>query len=278
VATTLFSPTNARRWLAEVDPRVKLLYVFAVSVAASAVPPITEHTLPELWSLFGATLIVATGLRLPPRGWGAIVGILALTAWGTVLSQGFFYPGMTVLLTLVPPIGDNGETFRGILLTVEGLEYGAEQSLRLLATVLAGLTVSLSTSPERMLAALAKFRLPTTLGFMTTAALRFLPLLLEEAGEVRQARKLRGYRFRMFGVPGDRLRSYRAEIGLILPVIAAALRRAETLAESVTARGFDAHQARTFYPPLEMRDWERIAAGILVAGSIALAIYGIALR
>jgi len=265
MATPLFSPTNARPWLAEFDPRVKLLYVFAVSVAAAV-----ARTLPELSWLCVATALAVAGLRLPPRGWGAVLGIIALTVWGTMLSQGFFFPGMKVLFTLVPPIGPNGESFRGIILTMEGLEYGAIQSLRFVATILAGLTVSLSTSPERMLAALARFRLPTTLGFMTTAALRFLPLLIEEAGEVRQARRLRGYRFRFWGRPGARLESYRAELGLIFPVIAAALRRAETLAESVTARGFDAHRPRTFYPPLVMRTWETIGTWLLVAAAAVM--------
>lgn len=265
MATPLFSPTNARPWLAALDPRVKLLYVFAVSVAAAV-----ARTLPELSWLCVATALAVAGLRLPPRGWGAVLGIIALTVWGTMLSQGFFFPGTTVLFTLVPPLGPDGTTFRGIMLTAEGLQFGAIQSLRFVATILAGLTVSLSTSPERMLAALAHFRLPTTLGFMTTAALRFLPLLIEEAGEVRQARRLRGYRFRFWGRPGARLESYRAELGLVFPVIAAALRRAETLAESVTARGFDAHRPRTFYPPLVMRDWERAVAAMLVIGSVAL--------
>ncbi|MCE9607956.1 MAG: energy-coupling factor transporter transmembrane protein EcfT [Planctomycetia bacterium] len=274
MSSALFTPTNARAWLARLDPRVKLLYVFGISVAAAVV-----QSLDELGVLFATAIFFSTGLRLPARGWGAILGILALTVWGTMLTQGFFYSfePRTPLLTLVAPRGTGGDRFAGVVLTVEGLRYGAMQSLRLLATALAGFTVSLSTSPERMLAALSWFRLPTTLSFMTTAALRFLPLLIEEAIEVRQARKLRGYRFRIWGMPGDRFGSYRAELGILLPVIAAALRKAETLAESVTARGFDPYRPRTFYPPLAMRGWEKIVAAVLAGGSAALLVYGIGL-
>jgi len=243
-----------------------LIYVFTMSVGAAS-----ARSREELWVLFGVALLGLAGLRLPPRGWAAIVGIVGLLVWGTMFSQGFFYKGatQTVVLSIIRPSTQQGG-FPGIELTKEGLWFGAVQSLRLLASLLAGLTVSLSTSAERMLAALSWFRLPATLSFMTTAALRFLPVLIEEFAEVRQARKLRGYRFRWFGRPGDRLGSYRAEVGVVLPVIAAALRRAETLAESVTARGFDPYRPRTFYPPLEMRTWEQAAAVLLVVAAIVM--------
>lgn len=263
MTTDLFSPTNARPCLAGVDPRLKLLYVFTMSVGAAA-----ARSREELWVLFAVSLVGVLGLRLPPRGWAWLAGVVGMLVWGTMFTQGFFYRETppTVLWSIVKPSAKPGG-FPGIELTVEGLLYGAQQSLRLLASLLAGLTVSLSTSPERMLAALSWFRLPATLSFMTTAALRFLPLLIEEFAEVRQARKLRGYRFRWLGLPGDRFGAYRAEIGVVLPVIAAALRRSETLAESVTARGFDPYRPRTFYPPLEMRTWEQAAAVLLVVAA-----------
>jgi len=274
MSTTFFSPTNARPWLAGLDPRLKLLYMFTASVGSATARSSAETgTSAELWVLFGVTLLGVAGLRLAPRGWASVVAIVGLLVWGTMLSQGFFYKGMTqtVVWSIMRPSLKPGG-FPGIELTVEGLLFGAEQSLRLLATLLAGLTVSLSTSPERMLAALSWFRLPATLSFMTTAALRFLPLLLQEVGEVRQARRLRGYRFRLLGLPGDRLGSYRAEVGIVLPVIAAALRRAETLAESVTARGFDPYRPRTFYPPLVMRTWERVAATALIIAAVVMVV------
>jgi len=47
-----------------------------------------------------------------------------------------------------------------------------------------------------------------------------LPMLIDEFVVVRQARRLRGYRFRFVGPRGDPLRPYREEIGTLLPVIA----------------------------------------------------------
>lgn len=265
--TPWFSAETARPWLAGLDPRVKLTWVFAVSVAA-----IMLDTAASLGCLAAASFVVSLGLRLQSRGWTAVVVILALAAWGTILSQGFFYhdaPTRTPVLTIIAPSADD-PLASGLVLSQEGMLDGAVQSLRIVATALAGFTLSLSTGPERLLAALALLRIPIALCYMTAAALRSLPTIVEEVAQVRQARRLRGYRFRLVGRPGDRLGSYREELGLLFPVVAAALRRAETSAESITARGFDAAAPRTFYPPLTMRPLERaIVAGLLV-GSLVL--------
>jgi energy-coupling factor transporter transmembrane protein EcfT len=61
-------------------------------------------------------------------------------------------------------------------------------------------------------------------------------------------------------------------LGLLFPVVAAALRRAETSAESITARGFDPHAPRTFYPPLTMRPWEFVVVAALLIGCMGLVV------
>ena len=247
-----FGPDVARPWLARLDPRLKLAAVFGTSVVVVCV-----DDLRALAACCAVAVLWSTGLRLRSRGWLSIVGVLAVIVWSTMLSQGFFYAAesRTVLLTIIPSSGRGDDYFAGVALTQEGLLYGAVQSLRFVATALAGLTASLSTGPERMLAALGWFRVPTALAFMTATALRFLPLLVEEAALVRQARRYRGYRFRWYKLP--------QEIGNFLPVIAGALRKAETLAESVTARGFDPRRPRTQYPPQVMRGWERWATATI---------------
>ena len=268
----LFAADNARPWLARLDPRVKLALVLTMSVAV-----VSFDSAYVLAGLCGVAAILASGLRLGARGWGAVAGIVGLVVWSTVVAQGFFYPyePRTVLLSIVPPSGSGESAFAGVALTLEGMTYGVVQSLRFAATALVGLAVSLSTSPERMLAALAWYRLPATLGFMTTAALRFLPLLIEEVSAVREARRLRGYRFRAWGPPGARFASYGAELSLLRPVLAAALRRAETLGESVTARGFDPRAPRTYYPPLTTRSWERFILAAAAAASATMIVLNV---
>ena len=59
------------------------------------------------------------------------------------------------------------------------------------------------------------------------------------------------------------------ETGTLLPVLAASLRRAETLATSVTSRGFDPTAKRTFYPELKLslgQWWVFLVLGALWLG------------
>ena len=56
----------------------------------------------------------------------------------------------------------------------------------MLAVMLAGLTVCLTTSPEGLLAVLAWLRVPAAISFMTVAALRFLPTFIDEWTTVRR--------------------------------------------------------------------------------------------
>jgi energy-coupling factor transport system permease protein len=262
----LFTADNARPWLAALDPRVKLAWVAAVSLASVLIDgPI------GLGLLMLAAAAGASGLKLQSRGWRAVLVILFLTIWGTVVTQGFFHVATTrtPVVTFIAPSAESPLT-GGLVLSREGMLHGAVQSLRLAAMVLAGFTLSLSTGPERMLAALARIHVPAVLGFMTTAALRFLPMLIDEFAVVRQARRLRGYRFRLVGPRGRRLSPYREELATLLPVIASSLRRAETLADAITARGFDPRAPRTFYPPLVLRPGEKAMLAALAIGCAAL--------
>ena len=192
------------------------------------------------------------------------------------MGQALFYAESprTALATLVPPCRIAGWDFPGLRIYREGAAHGLAQSLRMLTMMLAGLAVSLSTSPERLLAALARLRLSAGLGFVTVTALRFVPVLAAEWGTVRQARRLRGYRPRLTR-PGRWGRNWHdavlLELSAFVPVLAAALRRAGSLAASVTARGFDPTARRTFYPVLRFRRIERLILVGLLASGLALA-------
>lgn len=251
-------------WLSALDPRLKLAALAAISLVGVLV-----DSLPGLAAVFAAAMLLASGLRLRPRAWLVVMGILLATTWGTVLSQAIFYPGepRTVMLTLVPAGEILGWSFPGINLACEGATYGLIQSLRLLAVTLAGLAVCISTSPERLVAALSRLRVPAAIGFMTVAALRFVPTMIEEWATVRRAARLRGAggHGRNATARGhwlrwlSRTRRVKLELALLMPVLAASLRRASALATAITCRGFDATRPRTFYPELRMSIAQRAA-------------------
>lgn len=263
-ASVFLAADGQRSWLGRLDPRVKLAWLAWVSTLA-----VTVDSALGLLLLALLAACVAANLRLQPRSWAVVAGLLAAIVWGTMLSQGLFYQGLprTRLVTLVPAGQWGGWSFTGLVFYREGALYGLLQSLRMLAVVLTGLAVCLSTGPERLLAAFSRLRVPVAVSFMTVAALRFLPLLLTELAIVRQARWLRGYRARWWPPrAGAWTEMLRSEFAILIPVLAACLRRATALSTSIVSRGFDPLARRTFFPPLRLRPGE-LTTLVALAGS-----------
>ena len=247
-----FAMARGAAWLERLDPRLKLCWLACVSILA-----VVLDAVGALAALALVSATMASGLRMPARAWRLLALVLAAIVWGALLSQGLFYAAepRTPLLTLIPPFDLGNWQVGGLRLYREGVTYGLAQSLRMVAVTIAGLTVCLSTSPPRLLAALTWLRVPTAIGFMTVAAMRFVPLVLSEYQIVRQARWLRGTRSRggnWSWRPRRLAKVIQTESALLMPVIAAALRRATSLATSVAARGFDPTARRKPYPPLKM--------------------------
>jgi energy-coupling factor transport system permease protein len=244
---------EARPWLAQLDPRVKLAWLATISVGCL--------WFSQPWALVALTVAAAlpyVSIRMPWRALVAYSSLLVLVLWSTVLSQALFIydPKGEPLFTIVPAFTWGGTPYAGLHLWPEGAAYGAVQSLRFIANLLAGGSVALTTSPERLLAALVALRIPASLSYMATAGLRSLPTALDEWAALRQAYRLRSGRLR--GGKSSRL-SMREELRLVEPLLANTLRRAATLALAVRARGFDAAAPRTHYPALELKARERAA-------------------
>jgi energy-coupling factor transport system permease protein len=236
------------------DPRVRLGLVAAVGLLAILLErPLALGALCALcalpWLLRPPPARVAAGLLLTCLG----------LVWGTALSQGLFSPIQPrVVLVDVGPV----ELHR------EGLRYGAAQSLRFVAGLLAGLAVARSTPPDRLLAALRALRVPPGLALLVAAALRFLPVLAQEWAAARAARAGRvGPPPRW--PPGAALL---AERGLLVPVLARAARRAVALAEAMDARGVDPGAPLPERRPLRARPLDvgvAVGAALLVGGVAA---------
>ncbi len=221
------------------DPRARLGLLFCAGIAGLCLEgPLALGLLCLICTLpMFAAGISAIWLR---RGLAAALAIV----WGTCLSQGLFYAEQPRVALL---------SFGPLTLWREGLSYGLAQSLRLLALSMAGLSMAVSTPPDRLLAALRALRVPSGLALMTSAALRFLPTVGQEILVVRRARAHRGR-------PVWKRSPWawmKLEISLLRPVVARAWRRALTLAESLDARGFDPSATRSMRRPLQMggMDW-----------------------
>ena len=73
----------------------------------------------------------------------------------------------------------------------EGVIYGAVQGLRSAMMLSLGLFVCWTSDPRQLLKALITWRLSPQIAFMLVTAIRFLPVLAAEAGEVIIALRLR---------------------------------------------------------------------------------------
>ena len=237
------------------DPRTRLGLLLAAGVLAislerpeSLVVFAAACALPLLW--------LRVGWAWGRRGALAVVTII----WSTVLSQGLFYADQPrVSLGHLGPL----HLYR------EGVVHGLAQSMRFVGLSLAGIAMAVSTPPDRMFAALVRLRVPFGLALMAATALRFLPEVGREALVVRRARAARGRPLWRRG-PVAWLRE---EVSLLRPMVARAWRRAQNLAESLDARGFDPLAARTLRRPLQMRggDWLALALAGAVSASAASA-------
>lgn len=131
----------------------------------------------------------------------------------------------------------------------------AKYSLRL-AVVLMGVPVcAVTTPPQELARALARFHLPPALVVSLLLVWRFFPLLKEEVREIREANLLRG--------PGPRREWYR---GVLVPLAFVLMEYTERLSLALELRAFDPAAPRTWYrlPRLGWQD------GLFVGGALAV--------
>jgi energy-coupling factor transport system permease protein len=101
---------------------------------------------------------------------------------------------------------------------------------------------------------------------MVLAALRFLPMLREEASDVLCAAQMRGLQIKKASLR----RKAGAYVSIVLPVVAGAIQRAELLSIAMEARGFRAFPRRTSMRRLQLRvaDWAYLAVFCLALAAL----------
>ncbi len=232
------------------DPRAKLVTVMCLSSLAV----IMQRILPL------ASVLLLAGLTSLYFRSDAIRAISRLRAFlwifvAMAFVQSIFTAGGEPLLTA------GGVT----LLSTFGLERAGSIVLRFVV-IIASASIMATSSPRDIIQGLHQWRVPYELAFMVAVAIRFLPLLREEARDVLTAIQLRGLELDKIPLR-RRLQIYSY---LLTPMIASVLGKARELAVAVEMRGFRAYDRRTSYRTLRMtgRDW-LVTAGAVVM-SVAL--------
>ena len=226
----LWEGTDAASWAQRLNGRTKLLVLFLFAILM-----ITVDNPRTLFVLFSFTLLLHIVARTSIYKWKVLVVLLLLGLWGSMFSQALFYaqtPRSPLFVIISPEAGILGQLTGGLYVYREGILYGAVQGLRSASMLTLGLLVCWTSDPRQLLQAMLAWRLSPQLAFMLVTAIRFLPVLAAETGEIITALQLRSDSQR------GRTAVLRHLPYIAKPLLARCLRRAQTLALSVVSRGF----------------------------------------
>jgi energy-coupling factor transport system permease protein len=150
----------------------------------------------------------------------------------------------------------------------ESLESAAAMTMRFIVLVESFSVFFLTTSPDHLGLALEQTRIPYEFCFAFTTAVRFVPVLAEEAQTIMDAQKARGLELER----GNFLKRIRNYIPILIPLIISAIRRSLELAEAMESRAWGATKKRTNLYVLKMHRGDFVLI-IITVGIFVAAIY-----
>jgi energy-coupling factor transport system permease protein len=227
------------------DPRIKFIYVCAIFAAA-----IIFGELIPLIALFLVQIpfVLLAGIR---REWLHSMRGAAFLATVIFLTN-FIFKFMGANYTV----------------TADILESSTALTLRFVVLVESFSVFFLTTSPDHLGLALEQTHVPYEFVFAFTTAVRFVPVLAEEAQTIMDAQKARGLELER----GNFLKRIRNYIPILIPLIVSAIRRSLELAEAMESRAWGATENRTNLYVLEIHRGDIILI-VITVGVIAAAIY-----
>lgn len=247
------------------DPRVKIISTFIYIISLFVFDSIVSYVLLTLM-LAGVIRMSKVPFKYIVKGLKGIMMILIFT----------------VIVSLLFTDGDHRLLKVGIIcISLEGITRTFYLSIRLIYLVLGSSLMTFTTTPnmltdgiESVLGPLKIFKVPVgDVAMMMSIALRFIPILVDEADKIMKAQMSRGADFEN----GNFLKKIYNMLPLLIPLFVSAFRRAGDLAQAMEARCYQGGNTRTKMKPLkyEKRDYE--AYGVVFAALVMLIIVKIVL-
>jgi energy-coupling factor transport system permease protein len=225
------------------DPRIKFIYVCAIFVIAII-----------FWELI--PLIVLFIIQIP---FVILAGVKR--EWIRSMRGGAFLATIIFITNFaVAYIGGRG--------LAESLENAIALTLRFVVLIESFSIFFLTTSPDHLGLALEQTGIPYEFCFAFTTAVRFVPVLAEEAQTIMDAQKARGLELER----GNFLKRIRNYIPILIPLIVSAIRRSLELAEAMESRAWGATKKRTNLYVLKMHKNDFLLIAITI-GILATAIF-----
>lgn len=163
--------------------------------------------------------------------------------------------------------------------TYEGLSTAGFMAIRLIYLVIGSSLLTLCTTPnaltdglENGLGFLTRFNVPVhEIAMMMAIALRFIPILTEEADRIIKAQLARGADFSS----GNLIARAKALVPVLVPLFVSAFRRASDLSNAMESRCYHGGNGRTRMKPLKYKTYDKVAYVIILvyfAGMVILAL------
>jgi energy-coupling factor transport system permease protein len=235
----LYSPIH------NLDPRMKFIYVCAVFVVAIV-----------FWEIL--PLIALFIMQIP-----FVLLARVQRQWLRSLRGAAFLAAVIFLVNI-------GTKFfsSGYVLTAADVESAAAMTLRFVVLVESFSVFFLTTSPDHLGLALEQTRVPYEFSFAFTTAVRFVPVLAEEAQTIMDAQKARGLELEK----GNFMKRIRNYVPVLIPLIVSAIRRSLELAEAMESRAWGATKKRTNLYGLKLQRSDFALLAITI-GVLVLAVY-----
>lgn len=147
------------------------------------------------------------------------------------------------------------------------LDFSLAMATRFLALTTAFSIFFLTTLPDELGLMLEKLHVPFDISFAFVGAVRFVPVMANEAIQVLDSHRARGFRIR--GGPIRRLKQY---VPILVTIIISAIKRSNELAESLESKAFGAKKARVDLYELKMRAVDYLCL-LLAIAIVAVPIY-----
>ena len=229
------------------DPRSKLVaMILLIIIVFWANNPITNVILFVATGIFVALSEVPLSFFI--KGLRSMFFLIAFTT----LFQLFFISGGQVLFEM-----------GFIKITSYGIEQAGIIFCRFVLIIffstlltLTTMPLSLATAVESLLGPLKRFKVPVhEIGLMLSMSLRFVPTLMDDTIRIMNAQKARGVDFG----EGNVIQKVKAMIPILIPLFATSLKRADSLATAMEARGYQGGNGRSQYRQLNWMNRDSIA-------------------
>ena len=223
------------------DPRSKLLaMMLLILIVFWANNPLTN-----------LILFIATGIFIALSG-------VSLSFFIQGLKSMFFLIAFTTIFQLFFINGNVLFEFSFVRITDYALQQAGIIFCRFVLIIFFSTLLTLTTMPlslasavEALLAPLKRVKVPVhEIGLMLSMSLRFVPTLMDDTTRIMNAQKARGVDFG----EGSIVQKVKAMIPILIPLFATSLKRADSLAIAMEARGYQGGKGRSQYRQLK---WTR---------------------